>query len=103
MPKSLKSRILDGTGTIFVFLSAGLGAILADRYLSGIEGKFHLKDAALGLVGAVFVVGKNEFKDGDLVGKKSNLWSRLINAFSHGALWRMAGGIIVGSSPRGGV
>ncbi len=103
MAKSLKSRILDGTGTLFVFLAAGLGAVLADRYLSGIEGKLHFKDAALGLVGAVFVVGKDELKEGDSAGKRANLRTRLINAFSHGALWRMAGGIIAGSSPGGSI
>lgn len=91
---SALSKVLDGTGTLFVLVAAALGVIAADRFLASAERRVTWYDLTIGLLGAAIVVGRTELRTSDFRGKKKHLPDRLVNAFSHGVAWRMAGGFV---------
>lgn len=94
--RKFAERLLDGTGTLFVFLAAAAGVVAADRYLAGSGAQVTWKDLAVGFVGAAVLVGKSELKVSDYRGKKSHFADRMINAFSHGMMLRIGGGLALG-------
>lgn len=93
----LAGRLLDGTGTLFVFLAAAAGVVAADRYLAGSGFSVAWKDLAVGFVGAAVLVGKSELKVSDFRGKRSHFVDRMVTAFSHGMMLRIGGGIALGA------